>query len=257
MSKPEKELERLLRVVLPGTEFEHRVFAVGGYVRDELLGEEAHDLDVVVEMQYGAQRFGEFLVDFFGDEIVLGPIPLSLRYPVWRVKFADDVLVGNNVYGTKGAYLDMADTQSVVDGTYSLFGPLSDDFRRRDFTVNMVFKDLTDGTLVDPSGLGLADIERGILRTLPSYNEHEDLVANPKKILRAIRFALKYDWGLEPSLVETIKQSEDVISSIDAKAIRRELRKIRDDGNLTKAVGMFKELGLWDAILKTLSASEH
>ena len=52
----EKQVELLLGHLLRGTEFENKVFTVGGFVRDELLGLEPKDLDLVIEMDGGAQR---------------------------------------------------------------------------------------------------------------------------------------------------------------------------------------------------------
>ena len=55
-SAAEKEVERLFKKLLPSSPFAGKAFAVGGYVRDELLGVGTKDLDVVVNMQGGAGK---------------------------------------------------------------------------------------------------------------------------------------------------------------------------------------------------------
>ncbi len=56
-SLPEKEVERLLKIFLKGTPFANHAFAVGGYNRDELLGLDAKDLDIVVDIKDGAEKY--------------------------------------------------------------------------------------------------------------------------------------------------------------------------------------------------------
>ena len=65
----EKEVERLLKVLLKGTMFANKTYAVGGYVRDEFLGIESQDLDVVVEIKDGAKKITHYIKDELGAKV--------------------------------------------------------------------------------------------------------------------------------------------------------------------------------------------
>jgi tRNA nucleotidyltransferase/poly(A) polymerase len=241
----EQELERLFRDWLPETRFAGKVFAVGGYVRDELLGTEPHDLDVVVEMMYGAQRFADELLDAFGESVG-EPVPVSLDFPIWKTRFVDDVRWNGDVYGVAGADLDIADTQTMIDlnGVSSTeFGGIDDDVIRRDFTANMLFKDLTTGEIVDPSGDGVEAIEEGILRPHPDVDPGIRFRAQPKQMLRAIRFVLRYDWDLDADIEAAMRENADALALISRRSVEKEFGKLRDEGNLEAALDYFIDFG--------------
>ena len=80
-SSSEKEVERLLGIVLKGTVWANKVFSVGGYNRDELLGLEAKDLDIVVEMKGGAERVTKYLYGLFPGSITT-PRRMGAGYPI-------------------------------------------------------------------------------------------------------------------------------------------------------------------------------
>lgn len=165
-SEAELSLEQLFLALLPETPFESKVFAVGGYVRDEVLGREPHDLDIVVEAQYGAQRFADYLHELFPNS-TSEPEPVTLEYPIWKMSFTDDVEWDGQMFEVRGADLDLADTQTLLDeGT--IFGPMGEDVKRRDFTTNMLFKDLTTGEILDPTGYGLGTSKRASCVCIPT-----------------------------------------------------------------------------------------
>lgn len=241
----EQELERLFADWLPSTRFAGEVFAVGGYVRDELIGAEPHDLDIVVEQMYGAQRFADALVEAFPASVA-DPVPVSLDFPIWKTRFTDDVEYDGSVYSVAGADLDIADTQTMIDldGVAStLFGGLDDDVLRRDFTANMLFKDLTTGEIVDPSGDGVEAIEEGVLRPHPEVDPGERFRQQPKQMLRAVRFMLRYDWELDDDIEAALRDNADALALISRRSVEKELRKLRAEGNLEAAMRLFIDFG--------------
>jgi len=241
----ERELERLFRDWLPETPFAGEVFAVGGYVRDELLRTEPHDLDIVVEQMYGAQRFADELADTW-PESVSEPQPVSLDFPIWNLSFIDDVTWQGATYRVGGAALDIADTQTMVtrNGVESTeFGSVVDDVRRRDFTVNMLFKDLTTGEIVDPTGAGVSAVEEGVLRAHPAADPRERFRVQPKQMLRAVRFMLRYDWIIDPDIEAAMRSEAPALAEISRRSVEKEFKKLRNEGLLTEAMEYFIDFG--------------
>lgn len=241
-SEAELSLEQLFLTLLPETPYENKVFAVGGYVRDEVLGREPHDLDIVVEAQYGAQRFAHYLHDLFPNATT-EPEPVTLRYPIWKMSFIDDVEWDGQMFEVRGADLDLADTQTVLDeGT--IFGPLGEDVKRRDFTANMLFKDLTTGEILDPTGYGFRDIERGLLRVYPNQEALTAFHQEPKRMLRLVRFMVRYDWMAESSVEKALEEAAPYLADLKPQSVEKELRKLHQDGTLDTAWNVMKEYGM-------------
>ena len=241
-SDSEYALEELFLNLLPGSDFDNQVFAVGGYVRDELMGQEPNDLDIVVEAQYGAQRFADFLEDTF-PEAVTEPEPLTLEYPIWHLKFIDDVTWNGQTFAVGGAELDIADTQTLTDGS-TVFGPIEDDSRRRDFTVNMLFKNLSTGEILDPTGVGERDIEDGMLRGYPDSDSLAAFADQPKRMLRLVRFMTKYGWDVDPTVEEALRMSVEHLLDLDDDQVLRELAKLKKAKVLDAAWVLMNEYGM-------------
>jgi tRNA nucleotidyltransferase/poly(A) polymerase len=108
-TQAEKEVERLLRVFLPDTPVSNRAYAVGGYVRDEVIGLPSKDLDIVVEMRDGAKKLSHLLYNNFTGGISR---PRQMKnYPIWVISFKEDIEYKGKIYKTKGAEIEIADSQ--------------------------------------------------------------------------------------------------------------------------------------------------
>lgn len=242
----ELELERLFAQLLPGTKFANKVFAVGGYVRDQLQEREPADLDVAVEMPYGAQRLAGFLVEQFGDAVT-DPEPLTYDYPIWFMRFVKDVEYQGDVYATVGAELDLTDTQTVDrlgDEPTTRFGPVQEDVQRRDFTVNMLYKDLTSGEILDPTGVGQSDVERGLLRVRPNESAARTFREQPRRMLRLIRFMVQYDWQPDPDVEAALVESAGALEELKRHGIEKEFGKLHRRRLLADALLLMKQYGL-------------
>lgn len=108
-SSSETEVERLLKILLPGTIFANKVHAVGGYNRDSILGIESKDLDIVVEMENGAEKLTKFISDMFYPSVTK-PHQMGAGYPIWQITFKEDIVHDGVEYKTKGAIIEFADT---------------------------------------------------------------------------------------------------------------------------------------------------
>lgn len=253
-SEAELSLEELFLTLLPGSPFENQVYAVGGYVRDEVLGVEPHDLDIVVEAQYGAQRFADYLHEMFPGA-TSEPEPVSLEYPIWKMSFTDDVEHNGQVFEVGGADLDLADTQTVLDGGDTVFGPVSDDAERRDFTTNMLFKDLTTGEITDPTGYGLQDTESGLLRVHPDQDALESFKSQPKRMMRLVRFMTRYDWEPDAAVEKALEEGAPYLAEIKPESIEKELAKLQSEGNLDAAWTLMEKFNMLPYIEKALTTT--
>lgn len=252
--KSEKEVENFLLSFLKNTPFANKVFSVGGYNRDELLGLDAKDLDIVVEMQGGSEKLTKYLHKEFPNETST-PRQMGANYPIWQLVFKDNITHDDKTYETKGATIEFADTmkeefkdpnsrqRSTQPGT------LKDDIERRDFTVNSLLKDLTLGELIDLTGTSINDIKKGILRGNPNVSLDKIFNDDPLRMIRLIRFQCKYDWQIPKSVLQTVKRNAHRIEIVSAERIMGELEKVMKVGKLGKAIRLMKTTGLLQYVL--------
>lgn len=258
-SKAERELERFLKAFLPGTRFAGKVYAVGGYVRDELMGLDPKDLDVVVEMKGGAERLASAIHDEWRAETST-PRRLGAGYPIWQLAFKNDVVFGGKEYGTAGAVVEFVDTQKEMFPDPESrqrqveFGTLKEDIERRDFTVNMLLKDLTTGEVKDLTGVSAADIKDGVLRGHPGVDFDKILSDDPLRMMRLVRFQAKYGWNVPIWVLRAVRRNAKRIGIVSGERVRDELVKIADLGKMAQAVRMMKATGLLPYVLPEIDA---
>lgn len=257
----EKEVERLLKPMLEGTVYKGKTFAVGGYIRDEILGKESKDLDIVVEMKDGAEKLTKYIYqELRQPDKVSTPRQLGAGYPIWQLAFKGDVEYKGEEYKTTGAEIEFADTmkESFPDENSRQRktepGTLQDDIERRDFTSNMLLKDLSNGEIIDLTGVSKNDIEKGIIRGHPNVSLDIIFSNDPLRMIRCIRFAVKYDWDVPLSVLKTVKRNAQRIEIVSSERIMGELEKVMVLGKLDKAVKLMKITGLLKYVLPEIDA---
>jgi len=188
-----------------------KLYLVGGYVRDRLLGRKRTDIDCTVLGD--ALSFAETVARHFRSKAILYERFRTAMVPIgdYHVEF-----VGTR----KEVYQEDSRNPITFDGT------LEDDILRRDFTVNALAVPLVGpdrGTIIDLTG-GLADLERQILRTprppLETFNE------DPLRMVRAARFAAQLQFRIADDAFEAIKQMAERITIVSQERITDELLKI-------------------------------
>jgi len=258
-SSSEKEVERLLRVVLRGTQWAGKAHAVGGYVRDEFMGLDAKDLDIVVSVPGGSEKLTRYLFGLFPGSIT-NPHQMGASYPIWQITFRDDIVLDGEVYKTKGAVIEFADTmkEQFPDDTSRQRsvqpGTLEEDIERRDFTTNMLLKDLSTGEIVDLTGVSKNDIEKGILRGHPRVSLDKIFSDDPLRMIRLVRFQCKYGWSIPKSVLRTVQRNARRIEIVSAERIMGELTKVMKIGKLSQAIRLMKITGLLQYVLPEVQA---
>jgi tRNA nucleotidyltransferase (CCA-adding enzyme) len=221
-------------------------YAVGGAVRDRLLGRDAKDADFLVP-GFDIEGLKAALAPYGRTEdLVVAGRAVGVRFrprerPIRRLVPAGIELAPPRREVSTGP--GRHDFDIVVDPEASV----EDDLRRRDFTVNAMARRLADGTLVDPLG-GRSDLKRRVLRTVSPRSFAED----PLRLVRGLRFVSQLD--LEPD-EDTLAQMREEAASVALVSGERvggglaadglgELSKLLLGGGPAKALRLARDTGV-------------
>lgn len=251
----EKAMEDFIRKTIKGTEWEGKVYIAGGYVRDEFMGKDPKDLDLLVNAPNGGIEFAKWITKKVGA-YKGGPDESPGSNPVIFSRFGTAKF---NLWGVSHNGVDLSDidVESVMPRKEQYMtgsrkptvtgGELKDDVERRDFTVNSLLKDLSTGEILDLTGMGKEDIKKGIIRT--PLNPDKIFTDDPLRMLRAIRFAVKYDWQLPMFMLRGLKKNASQLKNISQERIRDELNKILITQHPKKAIRLMKLTGLLQFVI--------
>jgi len=227
-----------------------QVYAVGGVVRDILLGrQDIPEIDLVTLGDQSGIRLAKelsnklglnppLLFESFGTAAVT--VPAGQLGNTWDVVLE---LVG----ARKESYRRDSRKPIVEEGS------LEEDIMRRDFTVNAMAVNLSAdhyGELVDLHG-GLEDLEKAILKTpLDPDTTFDD---DPLRMIRGARFASQLGFDLDEPALEAMKRKAERISIVSQERITDELQKLILGRHASKGFRILYETGLLALILKELS----
>ena len=185
----------------------YAAYAVGGCVRDSLLGRTAHDWDLCTS------ALPQQVMELFGTEQC---IPTGLQHGTVTIKYGGQ-LYETTTFRTEGSYTDGRHPDAVQ------FVPdVREDLARRDFTINAMAYNEAEG-LVDPFG-GQADLQNGLLRAVgePQQRFTEDAL----RILRLYRFAARFGFALDAATARAARQLATHLDCISVERIQEELAKL-------------------------------
>jgi tRNA nucleotidyltransferase/poly(A) polymerase len=201
------------------------VYLVGGCVRDFILGRVPKDFDLVT--------------DATPDEILeLFPEGLDVGKKFGVIKLPPFLEIAT--FRSDGEYVDGRHPNEVT------FGDPFSDVLRRDFTVNGLLLDFKQKRILDAVG-GLEDLKLGVIRAIgdPKERLNEDAL----RLLRAVRFSVRFQFPLEKSLREAILSSVKKLKRISNERIRDELQLIFLGANAGSGFSQLKELGILSEVL--------
>lgn len=184
-------------------------YEVGGCVRDQLLGMENKDLDIEV-FHLDAAKLSK-LLSRFGR---VNEVGVSFGVIKLRTAQGDDLdftlprresKIGR---GHRGFQVEVDHTLSVSDAAL-----------RRDFTMNAIYRNLQDHSLIDPHG-GVSDLEKGILRATSSHFGED-----PLRVLRGMQFAARFEATMTKDTLEMCRSLSHEYSSLAIERVWNEWLK--------------------------------
>lgn len=235
---PEKVRDILKRLCEAGFE----AYVVGGCVRDSILGKTPYDWDITTN------ALPSDVKSIFRRTVDIGIDHGTVK-----------VMIGNDGYEITTYRIDGIYEDSRHPKKVTFTSLLSEDLRRRDFTINaMAFSD-REG-LVDLFG-GMSDLDAGIIRAVGDARERfsEDAL----RMLRALRFSARFGYDIDEDTKHAIKELAPTLSNISAERIRDELEKLICSDNPDR-LRMAYDLGVtsvilpeWDDMMECPQNSPH
>ncbi len=259
--------ERAIKVVRTLVDGGFEAYIVGGAVRDLLVGLGPKDFDVATDAT-PEQVKGLFRRAFiigrrfrivhvvFGrgrqDRGLSEVIEVSTFRAVMDAAAADQV--AGNEKTSKG---DLAGKTRVVDAEGrvlrdNVWGPQIEDAARRDFTVNAMYYDPVREIVVDYHG-GIKDAKKKLLRMIgdPAARYRED----PVRIIRAVRFAAKLGFEIEPKTRAPIKEMVGLLDNVPQSRTFDEMIKLLQTGHALASIEELRKQGLHRGVFPVLDVA--
>ena len=205
-------------------------YAVGGCVRDALLGRVPQDWDITTNAK--PLQVKDLFRRTIDTGLQHGTVTIMLDHIGYEV----------TTYRIDGEYEDGRHPKEV-----SFTGSLSEDLKRRDFTINAMAYNETEG-LVDLFG-GREDLEKGVIRCVGAPRER--FTEDALRMMRAIRFSAQLGFEIEKQTMDAIRGLADTIQKISAERIQTELLKTLTSA-YPQTVRLFYETGLSSHFLPEL-----
>lgn len=210
-------------------------YLVGGCVRDLLLGRKPKDFDVATAAH------PRQIKRLFRNGRIIGR-----RFKLVHVIYGRHI-IETSTFRREPPNQAVGEDLLITDD--NAFGTAGEDASRRDFTINGLFLEPSEGRIIDFVG-GLEDLERGVLRTIgdPSVRMAED----PVRILRAIKFATRLGFRISDSTWEAMcQQAGDLERSAPPRVLEEILRLLRS-GTCLGAFRMMRACGALSVLLPVL-----
>jgi poly(A) polymerase len=203
-------------------------YLAGGCVRDRVLGVPAKDFDIATDAR------PEVVQNLFDHTVAIGA-----QFGVIMV-IDDGEPFEVATFRADAAYVDGRRPSAVSYGT------IEEDVRRRDFTIGGMYFDPIDGRVIDLVG-GLRDLRAGVIRAIgnPGERFREDHL----RLLRAVRFAARLDFTIEPNTWSAIQRDAPAISRISAERVGEEIVMIMTEGGAARGLDLLVDSGLAATIM--------
>jgi len=213
----------------------YKAYLVGGCVRDRLLGIAPKDYDISTDAT------PQQLLSIFPGAHTVGA-----HFGVVLVTQASGLGVEVATFRSEGGYSDGRRPDEVHFETDPAL-----DAKRRDFTINGLLEDPLSGEVLDYVG-GRADLERRAVRAIG--NPEDRFEEDHLRMLRAVRFAARLSFSIEPRTLQAIQRLAHSISKISAERIRDELIRILTEGGARRGLELLDECGLLIHVLPEVKA---
>jgi len=201
-----------------------KIYLVGGYVRDLLLGKDCCDKDFVISGESAAD-FSVKATDFFSGYYVL----LDKKFDIARVV--------------------MPDKRHSLDFAGCMGKDIFEDLKRRDFTINAIAVDLQNrNEIIDIFG-GREDLKSQIIKAV----SNENLIDDPLRMLRAFRHSSDTGFKIEDKTLDFIIKNKHLIQTMPCERINTELVKLFEGDFASSTLDLMKNISFLDELIPELS----
>lgn len=251
-SKYIRLIERL-RTLIKDSLFEGKVYIVGGFVRDAILGNPIKDVDIVVETPDGGIAFATWLAYHTGCH-VNGKNPCVFpTYGTAKMQIYSDPELSDIelecVQTRKEKYNKETRNPSTA------YGSIQEDAMRRDLTINALYYNISTDEVCDFTKRGLDDIKNQVIRTTGDANMIFD--DDPLRILRVVRFATRLGWKIEKNTWVGMIMNSKRVSILSQERVTDELNKMLVGDNPSEAIRKLDRCNVLRKILPSLDMSKH
>ena len=225
-----------LKVLYRLHEAGHTAYLVGGGVRDLMLGRKPKDFDVATDAKPNEIR------RIFRNARLIGR-----RFRLAHILFKEGIVEVSTFRAGPGAEERQAEgAGDLLITSDNVFGSPEQDAFRRDFTINALFYDIADFSVIDFVG-GLADLEARVIRSIgdPNVRFRED----PVRMMRACELAARLGFGMESETQEAIHRHRGEISRAATPRVTEELVELLSCGRAGAALQWMLDLGLLEVQL--------
>ncbi len=192
-------------------------FLVGGYIRDLILGRYNSLIDVDIVVPKNAIKVGKKIADKFEGKLII----LDEVRDVVRIIFK----------------------HISIDITSQISQSIENDLFSRDFSINAIAFSFEKNLLIDPSN-GIKDLQLSFLRT----NSPQNLLDDPLRILRCIRFVSELNFNVDLDLINFIKTYKNELRLVANERINYEIQRIIRGKKASQAIKLINKLKIFDYI---------
>ncbi len=206
-----------------------KAYLVGGAVRDLLLGKKPKDFDVVTDAHPGQVK------KLFGNCLLIGR-----RFRLAHIRFKGGKIIEVATFRKEPEKEPEGESETGPDQNNS-FGTPAEDAFRRDITINALFYDISDFSIIDYVG-GLRDMEKH--RVCMIGNPHERYAEDPVRIWRVLRHAARLDFTIEEETARSIVYDRDLLCTCSGARLFEELNKDLTSGFARPVFQMLHRYGI-------------
>ena len=206
-----------------------KAFMVGGGVRDILLRKKPKDYDIVTDARPNQIK------KLFGNCRIIGR-----RFRLAHILFQGGQVIEVSTFRKKSEFAPQESDSPIVRSENS-FGTPAQDASRRDLTINGMFYNIADYSIIDYVG-GLQDLTDRIIR--PIGDPFERLREDPVRMIRVIRHAARTGFVIDPPTLEVIRQESNLLQQCAAARVREEFMRELRGGWASQSFDLTIETGL-------------
>ena len=227
-----------LKVLYRLHEAGYDAYLVGGSVRDLLLGLLPKDFDVATNAH------PEQIRSLFSNSHIIGR-----RFKLVHVRYGREIIEVATYRGHDPEHEHHKQSASGMILRDNVYGSLEEDAMRRDFTVNALYYNIADFSVVDDVD-GMKDILSKTMRVIgdPKQRFRED----PVRMIRAVRLASKLNLKIEKKSLDGIVELNELVNQVPSARLFDEFLKISLGGHSEKTFAMLEEVGLFRVLFPRL-----